>query len=535
MPHEPFNSLIDELAFRGLLHQTTGEDALRTHLAEPAARPVRAYCGFDPTADSLTIGNLVPIMLLVHLARWGHEPVVLMGGGTGLIGDPSGKSAERSLRTTAEVEGNVRAQRPIFERVFAHAEQMSGGAGGLPGGKAMRTPPIVNNADWLARLGYIEVLRDVGKHFSINEMIKRDSVRDRLENREQGISYTEFSYMILQAYDFLHLFENFARHGIAGPVTLQVGGSDQWGNMVAGIELIRRVSAQIWHDAVFYFGAFGADWYSEDREAGKTNARASYDRLTSIAQLASGGLLSPKGFNEFLGVSSFQEELFDQYMRESPDIKLWNSYAHVLTAPLVTKADGGKFGKTETGAIWLTPERTSPYDFYQFWLNAQDADAQKWIALFTILPREEVESLRAQHEKDPGARTLQRTLARHMTTLIHGPEACAQAEDAAKALFSGDLRSLSREALEQSLSEAPHTEHDRADLSAGIALVDLLPQTSLATSKREAREFLQAGAVRVNGEVRQGIDARVTPDDLLHGSIIVLKRGKKLQHVTRWA
>ena len=439
---------IEELRWRGLLHQSTDEEGLRKHLSDPRNSPRKAYAGFDPTADSLTIGNLVPIMALVHLRRAGHDPVVLMGGGTGLIGDPSGKSAERQLMTRETVEGNVRAQRGIFDRVFTNA--------GL-------TPPgIVNNADWLCELRYLEVLRDVGKHFSVNMMIQKDSVRERLNSREQGISYTEFSYMILQAYDFLHLYE-------ADNVTLQIGGSDQYGNILGGCDLIRRSCARE-HDAA-----------------------------------------------DTSGIHSFG-----------------------LTAPLVTKADGGKFGKTESGAIWLSEKRdhpdskgTSAYDYYQFWLNASDADAIKFLKIFTLLSREEIGAIEKSHAGNPSAREAQRTLAREATRLLHGESERDRAEAAAKALFSGDIAGLDAKTLDSALAGAPSTNHDKSRLSAGVSIIDLLVETQLATSKRQAREFLEAGSVAVNGR-KVGVNDTATSDWLLHGSVLAIRRGKKNWHVTRW-
>ncbi|TVQ29889.1 MAG: tyrosine--tRNA ligase [Phycisphaeraceae bacterium] len=426
--------LLDELSWRGLLHQATDEAGLRKHLAES---PRRVYAGFDPTADSLTIGNLVPIMALRHFRRAGHEPVVVMGGGTGLIGDPSGKSAERQLQTAEQVEANVNSQRRIFERLLGFEGVDGGAAGGAT---------IVNNAEWLGKLGYLEVLRDIGKHFSVNVMIQRDSVRDRLHGREQGISYTEFSYAILQSYDFLHLFRERG-------VTVQLGGSDQWGNIVAGVDLVRRVA---------------------------------------------------------------REEVFG------------------LTAPLVTKADGGKFGKTESGAIWLTAERTSPYAYYQFWLNADDADMPRFLRLFTEMPLEEIEALEAEHAKNAAARPAHRALARHATALLHGEREMERAEAAAAALFTGDVASLDEATLAEVFAGAPSSEHGKAELAGeGVALVDLLPLTSLAKSKREAREFLSGGAVTVNGK-KADLETRLTTGDLLHGRVALLRRGKKHWHATRW-
>ena len=433
--------LLSELRARGLLHQATAETELARHLATGRRR---VYAGFDPTADSLTIGNLVPIMLLRHAQRAGHEPVVVMGGGTGCIGDPSGKSAERELMTLERVEANVRAQRRIFERLLGE------GAGDGAGGSG---PLVLNNHDWLARLGYLEAPRDIGKHFSVNAMIQKESVRERLEAREQGISYTEFSYMVLQAYDFAHLH---AAHG----VTVQAGGSDQWGNIVAGVDLIRRFAAE-------------------------------------------------------RGAGSAQE-------------------AYGLTAPLVTRADGGKFGKTEAGAIWLTPERTSAYAMHQFWLNTADADVGRFLRFFTLLPVEEIVGLEARHAAQPAERLAQRELAGRVTEMVHGPEARAQAELAARALFSGELRGLTESLLLDALSAAPRSEHARTDLAGeGVPALDVLARTTLAGSRTQARKHLEEGSIQANGR-RLEPDSRLTLDDLLHGSVIALRRGKKTWHVTLW-
>ena len=431
---------LDELRWRGLIHQTTADDALPDFLA---AGSRTGYCGFDPTNDSLTIGNLMPIMLLGHLQRHGHRPIVLMGGGTGLIGDPSGKDAERTLQTREQVKANVAACSRIFERVLDFDSSSSTGA------------VLVNNMDWLGELGFLEVLRDVGKHFSVNAMIQKDSVRDRLENREQGISYTEFSYMLLQAYDFLHLRRTM-------DCTLQIAGSDQYGNIVCGIDLIRR-------DLV-------------DEEAG-----------------------IPRGFG--------------------------------ITGPLVTKADGTKFGKSEQGAVWLTADRTSPYAFYQFWLNASDADAGKYLRFFTFLDQAAIEDLEQRHQAEPHARHAQRTLAAEVTRMIHGDEEVARAEAATAALFGGDLDVLDDRQLRDVFADVPHSSHSRSQLQDGVPIVDLLAETSLAGSKREAREFLKNGSISINGRKLPADDAlahQVTLSDLLHDRTILLRRGKKAWHATAW-
>jgi tyrosyl-tRNA synthetase len=440
-----FPPFLDELRWRGLLHQATDQRGMAEWLGNPAASPRRLYIGFDPTADSLTIGNLVPIMALRHLQRAGHHPVVVMGGGTGLIGDPSGKTAERQLNTADRVAANVQSQRRIFGSLLD-----------LDGGRGVQPAIILNNLDWLGTLGYVEVLRDIGKHFSVNMMIQKESVRERLHNREQGISYTEFSYMILQAYDFWHLFK---RHG----VTVQMGGSDQWGNIVAGADLIRRLLA---HDP----------------------ARAGAEA----------------------------EHIFG------------------ATVPLVTKSDGTKFGKTETGAIWLTADRTSPYQYYQFWRNASDADVIRYLKIFTLLTRERIDELAHSQAANPGAGEAQRVLAREATTLLHGPAEAANAEKAAAALFSGDIAGLPESTLEEVFASVPATEHPRAELEGdGLPILDLLAQTSLVRSKSEARQFLQGGAVSVNGRVVDSTH-RIRASDLLHGRLIALRRGKKAWHLTRW-
>jgi tyrosyl-tRNA synthetase len=423
------DAFLEELSWRGLLHQTTSE-ALPGYLATPGRV---AYAGFDPTSDSLTVGNFIPMKLLAHWQRAGHRPIVLMGGGTGLIGDPSGKSAERQLLTPDAVAHNVARQREIFARVIDFS------AGGD------RKAAVVDNGEWLGSLGFIEVLREVGKHFSVNQMIMRDSVRSRLEGREQGISYTEFSYMILQAYDFLHLYRT------AG-CTVQLGGADQWGNIVSGIDLVRRM--------------------------------------------------------------------------EQGD-------AYGITNPLVTKSDGGKFGKSEKGAVWLTADRTSPFRFHQFWLNTADADIARFLRWFTFLPRERVEELERAAAERPQEREAQRVLANEMTELFHGPSERANAEAAGKALFAGEVASLDARTLEEVAEDLPCTVLEPGELGGdGIAVLDLLPRTTLAASKREARDFLAAGAVMVNGS-KALADARLTPKDLLHGRVALLRRGKKNWHAVR--
>jgi tyrosyl-tRNA synthetase len=381
------------------------------------------------------VGNYVPMKLLAHWQRAGHRPVVLMGGGTGLIGDPSGKSAERQLMTPEVVAHNVSRQRAIFERVIDFSQQSTCAA------------TVVDNGDWLRTLGYLDVLRDVGKHFSVNQMIMRDSVKSRLEEREQGISYTEFSYMILQAYDFVHLFRTMG-------CTVQLGGADQWGNIVSGIDLIRRM------------------------EQGE---------------------------------------------------------AYGITNPLVTKADGGKFGKSEKGSVWLTADRTSPFRFHQYWLNTADADVVRFLKWFTFLPQDRIAELERSAAERPQEREAQRALANEMTEIFHGATERGNAEAAGRALFAGELAELDARTIEEIAEDLPCTVLEPGELGGeGVLLADVLVRTTLAASKREARDFLQAGAVLVNG-TKAAADARLTPRDLLHGSVALLRRGKKNWHAIRAA
>jgi tyrosyl-tRNA synthetase len=419
--------ILEDLSARGLIHQSTAPELLSEHLRTPRL----VYGGFDPTRDSLTIGNLVTLLLLKRFQLHGHKPIVLMGGGTGLIGDPSGKDSERSLLSREEIEANVRGQRRIFETVL----DFDGPSGA----------EIVNNADWLGKLSYLEVLRDIGKHFSVNMMIQKDSVRTRLEGRDHGISYTEFSYMILQSYDYAYLAKERG-------ITLQVGGSDQWGNITLGVELARRLH---------------------------------------------------------------QLEVFG------------------LTTPLLTKSDGGKFGKTESGAVWLTRERTSPYAFYQFWMNAADADVERFLNVFSLRPVAELRQIVAEHAARPEARTAQRALAEELTRLLHGEEGLKEAEAATAALFSGDIRSLDERVLEEAFAGAPSYELSRESLGGeGLELAQLLVDAGAAKSKREARQFLEASAVLLNGE-KCDLARRVTEADLLFGRLLLIRRGKKNWHVGR--
>jgi tyrosyl-tRNA synthetase len=431
---------LKELQWRGMLHQTTADEALPAYLAGGMRT---CYCGFDPTSTSLTIGNLVPMMLLARWQRCGHRPIVLCGGGTGLIGDPSGKDAERSLQTREQVQANVAAQRRIFSRVI----DVDSGAD--------NAAIMVDNADWLCELGYLDVLRDVGKHFSVNAMIQKDSVRERLHNREQGISYSEFSYMLLQAYDFLHLRRTY-------DCTVQIAGSDQYGNIVSGIDLIRR------------------------------------------------------------------------HMADAPEEQV---RGYGITAPLITKADGTKFGKTESGSVWLTADRTSPWAFHQFWLNASDEDAGRFLRFFTFLDRPAIEELERRHAEAPHERIAQRALASEVTRMMHGEDELTRVESAARALFGGSVRDLEEDMLDAVFADVGSSDHGRAALEDGVMLVELLPETPLAGSRREARAFLKAGSVSINGEKIAGEDAvqrALGTADLLHGRTILLRRGKKAWHCTQW-
>ncbi|MCL4209407.1 MAG: tyrosine--tRNA ligase [Phycisphaeraceae bacterium] len=428
-------SFLEELRWRGQLHQTAGE-GLEEHLRSPSQGGVMrvAYAGFDPTSDSLTIGNFIPAKALMHWQQCGHKPIVLMGGGTGLIGDPSGRESERTLMSREQVEANVASQRRILEKFLDFDRKRPNGA------------IIVNNADWLTTLGFLDVLRDVGKHFSVNEMIQRDSVRKRLEQRDHGISYTEFSYMLLQAYDFLHLFRTLG-------CTVQVGGADQYGNIVSGMDLIRREHA-------------GA-----------------------------------------------------------PD----KGRAFGVTVPLVTRSDGKKMSKSEGTAIFMsdgTRDRTTPYAFYQFWINLPDADAVQWIMWYTLMPRDEVESLAAQQQQNPQDRPAQRALARHMTTLVHGTAETARIEAASRALFSGEVRELDAASLRMICQEIPHVAMPR-DQVIGAPVVDLLVASGAAASKREAREFIQKAAVTVSGRPVSDPASTLLPDHVLPGGVALFRRGKK--------
>ncbi len=412
---------MEELRWRGFLESVTSEDLDAFLNAERRT----LYVGFDPTADSLHLGSLIPVMALAHAQRHGHRPLVLVGGGTGLIGDPSGKSAERTLLTVEKTRENAEGIRRQLSRFFDLSSEERG---------LMR-----NNADWLTGLNLIEFLRDIGKHFSVNEMVKRDAVRLRLTERDHGISYTEFSYMLLQAYDFYHL----CRHE---DCTIQMGGSDQWGNILSGKELIRRI----------------------------------------------------------LG-------------RESEGI----------TFPLLTTSTGRKFGKTEEGAVWLSAERTSPYQMYQYWLQTADADVVRYLKLFTFLNRERIAELAAEVEHRPEAREGQRVLAFECTAVVHGPGAAQSAEAASRILFGDWEQSPSPETLWMLAREVPQAEVTRAELDGQLALVDLLVRSGLAESKGAARKLMEGGGVYLNGVRENQVKRQLSTADVPWAQAMLLRSGKK--------
>lgn len=440
--------IVAELAWRGLVHQTTDPD-LAKHLL---TGPHTVYCGFDPTADSLHIGNLLGIVNLARFQQAGHKAIAIAGGGTGFIGDPSGKSAERSLLTPEQLAANCAAIQDVISRIFQHA-----GAGDAK---------LINNADWLCKLSLLDFLRDTGKHFTVNHMMEKESVRARLEDRAHGISFTEFSYMLLQAYDFFHLHEHFG-------CRVQIGGSDQFGNITAGCELIRR-------------------------RAYKNQSKG----------------INPVKFGELQQDSA--EHL--------PHLALG------LTWPLITRSDGKKFGKTEEGAIWLSAHRTSPYEFYQYWINTPDADAGRFLRFFTGYTREEIEALEARAKTEPQKREAQKALARAVTTLVHGKDECEKAEKAAAALFAGGSSGgeLSPEALEQLAKEAPGGSLARVKLDGeGAALLDLMAESKLWPSKGEAKRAVTGGGAYLNNVKVSDLGRKVTTADLLHGKYLVLRKGKK--------
>jgi tyrosyl-tRNA synthetase len=416
--------LYGELEWRGLVYDAT--DGARERLAR---EKLTAYIGFDPTASSLHVGSLVPMMALARLQRSGHSPIAVVGGGTGLIGDPGGKTNERPLLTLEQVEANVAGIRRQLARVLDFES-------------ATAPARLIDNAEWLTRLGAVEFMRDVGKHFTVNYMLAKESVRRRVEG-EEGISYTEFSYLLLQAYDFLVLYDRF-------DCTLQMGGSDQWGNITAGVDLIRRL------------------------RGGK---------------------------------------------------------AHGLVLPLVTTAAGTKFGKTEVGTVWLDSERTSAYEFYQFWLNVDDRDAGKYLKYFTFLNREQVAELEAACAREPERRHAQRELAREVTRLVHGEEAVREAESAAAKLFGDAIASMSVSELLQVFPNVPSA--STLYSPDGWTIVDLLSSTGVTSSKGEATRLIRGGGLYVNDRRVTDERARLSPEEAIEGQLFVVRKGKKDNYLIR--
>ena len=416
-------NLLDELSWRGMI-----QDIMPGTREQLEKELTTGYIGFDPTADSLHIGSLLPILLLVHFQKAGHKPIALIGGATGMVGDPSGKSEERNLLNEETLQRNILG-------VKAQLEQFLNFSPTLP-----NAAELVNNYDWFKSISFIDFLRDTGKHITVNYMMAKDSVKKRIEG-ETGISYTEFAYQLMQAYDFYWLFQQ-------KQCKLQMGGSDQWGNMTTGTELIRRKC---------------------------------------------GG------------------------------------EAFVFTNPLVTKSDGGKFGKTEAGNIWLDPAKTSPYQFYQFWLNASDTDATRWIKLFTFLTREEIDSITETHLQNPSARTMQRKLASEVTSFVHGQAELSKAIETTEKLFSNQqapIELLSETDLEQ-IQGVIKVEVDKASLAEGIDIVSLLANTGIFPSKGEARKTIQGGGVSINRKKIESVELKVDSSFLLHQRYILIQKGKK--------
>ncbi|MCB8922971.1 MAG: tyrosine--tRNA ligase [Ardenticatenaceae bacterium] len=417
----------DELKWRGLVYDhTEGAPDILSN------QKVTVYNGFDPTADSLHIGNLVTLMQLARLQRYGHTPIAIAGGGTGMIGDPSGKSSERTLLSREQIEANLVGIQKEMAMILDFEVKSN-------------PARIINNADWLNNISFMDFLRDVGKHFTVNYMMAKDSVKSRVD-RESGISFTEFSYMLLQAYDFLHLFDHQG-------CTMQTGGSDQWGNITAGVELIRKLRGE---------KAFG------------------------------------------------------------------------LVYPLITKADGSKFGKTESGTIWLSPQRTSPYRFYQFWLNTDDADVINYLRYFTWLNREEVAELDVALLERPHLREAQRKLAQEVTQLVHGETAVTKAEKASAVLFGGDLDGLDAGDIRDIFADVPSSEVAKNEfIGEGMALVDLLTLTGVEQSKGAAKRAVQGGGIYINNQRVSDTEQVVTMTDSIEGQFMVLRKGKKKYHLVK--
>lgn len=418
------HDVFQELTWRQFINQSTDPQGLPAWLME---KPRTVYVGFDPTADSLHVGHLMAMMILRRFQKAGHRPIALVGGATGMIGDPSGKSEERNLLSVETLRHNVASIEKQLRRFLdfdcgSHSAMM------------------VNNYDWMGRFSYLDFLRDVGKHFPVNVMLAKDSVRMRLERTESGLSYTEFSYMLLQAFDFVNLYDTLG-------CEIQVGGSDQWGNITAGIDLARRMR--------------GAQLYG-------------------------------------------------------------------MTCPLLTKADGTKMGKTESGALWLDPARTSPYAFFQYWINLDDADVPKCLRYFTDLSADEIASTTAEHAADPGRRVAQRRLAAELTRLVHGPEGLATAERATEIFFGAEIRNLSDEQLGSIFADVPSRELPRSRLAeGGLTAIDALVESGLAKSKGDARRAIQQGGAYVNNRRIESIERPLTEADLASPTVMVVRSGKK--------
>ncbi|MEX2044074.1 MAG: tyrosine--tRNA ligase [Opitutus sp.] len=417
-------TILDELRWRGLLADCTDLEALTQRIDQG---PLTLYCGFDPTADSLHVGNLVPLLALRRFQLQGHHSIALAGGATGMVGDPSGKSAERNLQTPDQVEHNI----AVIKRQLTKFLDFD-----APGNPAR----LVNNHDWTGSVTILEFLRDVGKHITVNSMIAKDSVRSRMEDRDAGISYTEFSYMLLQGFDFWHLRKTF-------DCELQIGATDQWGNITVGTELTRKkLGATVWG----------------------------------------------------------------------------------LVFPLLTKADGSKYGKTATGTVWLDPARTSPYRFYQFFVNTDDADVVNLLRTLTFLSQEEIAALEAGVKTNPGAREAQKVLAREMTKLVHGADRLAGAIKASEVLFGGSIEGMSAEDFQDVIAEAPTKGIGKQMIEgAGTPIVDLLVHSGLSPSKGQARKDIEGGGVYVNNVRVAEVTRAITTQDLLFGRYILLRKGKR--------
>ncbi|WP_421235641.1 tyrosine--tRNA ligase [Aeromonas enteropelogenes] len=415
--------LLDELTRRGLIAQNSDPEALASHLAEPRT----VYCGFDPTAGSLHIGHLVPLLMLRRFQLAGHTPVALVGGATGLIGDPSFKATERTLNSADTVQGWVASLSAQIKAL-------------LPASDGLAAPVLVNNADWMEQMSALDFLRNIGKHFSVNAMLARESVRQRLARPDQGISFTEFSYALLQSQDFAVLHQRLG-------CTLQIGGNDQWGNITSGMDLTRRL-----HQVQVYG----------------------------------------------------------------------------MTLPLITKADGTKFGKTEGGAVWLDPALTSPYAFYQFWLGTADEDVYRFLRYYSFLPLAAIDELEAEDATRQGRKQAQQVLADELTELVHGKAALAAARRISELLFCGDVARLGESDLAQLAQDGMPSNRIEGETD----LVSLLVACGLVSSKRIARELLAAGAISLNGEIRQ--DEQLGRGERLFGRYLLMRRGKKQYHLVEW-